>query len=79
MEYVIRVVVMSEKSCWNLNGDIRPLLISQEIINILDNFKLKLSNTLVFNRILESTTTKNVCGYSIVFEIVDGVSNIDDK
>lgn len=79
MEYVVRVIVMSEKKSWNLNGDIRPLLISQEIINILDGYKLDWSNSLEFTNIVETVTSKDVCGYSILFGVVDGISDVDEK
>ena len=79
MEYVVRVIVMSEKKSWNLNGDVRPLLISQEIINILDGYKLDFSNTLEFTNIVETVTSKDVYGYSILFGVVDGISDVDEK
>jgi hypothetical protein len=70
---------MCDKSCWNLNGDIRPLLISQEIINIFENFKLELSNTMNFNSLVETVTNEDVYGYSVLFEISDGISDLDDE
>lgn len=79
MNYVFRIIVMCEKTCWNLNNDIRPLLIAQEIINDLDGFKTKLSNTLKFTSLVETVTNKNVCGYSILFDIIDGISDINEK
>lgn len=79
MDYVVRIIVMCEKSSWNINGDIRPLLIAQEVVNILDGFKTDMSNELNFTSIVETVTSKDVVGYSILFDIVDGISDVDEK
>ena len=79
MEYTFRIIVMCDKSCWDLNGDIRPLLISQEIVNIFENFKLELSNTMQFNSLVETVTNEDVYGYSILFEVSDGISDLNDE
>jgi hypothetical protein len=62
-----------------LNGDARPLLLSQEIINELDNEKFQLAGPLSFNSIVETVTSKDVYGYSILFDVVDGISEVDEK
>lgn len=79
MAYAIRIIVMCEKSCWNINGDVRPLLIAQELINTLDGFKTYLSNSLSFDSIVETVTSKDVYGYSLLFNVTDGISDINDK
>jgi hypothetical protein len=79
MDYVVRVIVMCEKNTWNYNGDIRPLLISQLVVNILDGFKTKFSNELSFSSIVETVTSKDVCGYSLLFATTDGTSDLDEK
>lgn len=79
MDYVVRLIVMCDKTSWNIDGDCRPLLIAQEIINELDGEKFKLSNPLVFSNIVETVTNKNVYGYSLLFDITDGISDIDEK
>lgn len=79
MDYVVRVIIMSEKSCWEINNDIRPLIIAQEIVNILDGFKTDFSNSLKFSNIVETVTSKDVVGYSILFDVTDGISDIDEK
>lgn len=79
MGYVVRIIIMCEKSSWNINGDIRPLLIAQEVVNILDGFKTDMSNELNFTNIVETVTSKDVVGYSILFDIVDGISDVDEK
>lgn len=79
MDYVIRIIVMCDKSSWNLNGSARPLLLAQEIINELHNEKFQLSNPLYFTNIVETVTSKDVCGYSLLFDTTDGISDIDEK
>lgn len=79
IKYVVRLTVMCEKSVWNINGDIRPLIISQEIINTLNGFKTDMSNALDFSRIVETVTSKDVVGYSILFNITDGISDVDEQ
>lgn len=79
MLYTVRIIVMCDKTSWQLNTDIRPLLISQEIINILDGYKLDMSNKLSFSSIVETVTSKDVYGYSLLFDITDGISDIYEK
>lgn len=79
MHYTVRIIVMCDKTSWQLNTDIRPLLISQEIINILDGYKLDMSNQLSFSSIVETVTSKDVYGYSLLFNITDGISDIYEK
>ena len=52
---------------------------AQEIVNILDGFKTDMSNELDFTSIVETVTSKDVVGYSILFDIVDGISDVDEK
>lgn len=79
MVYVVRVIIMCDKSTWELNGDIRPLLIAQLVSNILDGFKTEFSNALKFSNIVETVTSKDVVGYSILFDTADGISDVDEK
>lgn len=79
MVYVVRIIVMCDKSSWNINGDVRPLLIAQEIINDIDNYQVDFSNKLIFNDIVETVTNKDVVGYSLLFSAVDGISDNDDQ
>lgn len=79
MGYVVRVIVMCEKTSWNINGDIRPLLMAQEIVNTLDGFKTDMSNALDFTSIVETVTSKDVVGYSILFDVTDGISDTNEE
>lgn len=79
MDYIIRIIIMCDKSSWNLNSSARPLLLAQEVINELNNEKFKLSNPLSFSNIVETVTSKDVCGYSLLFDTTDGISEADEK
>lgn len=79
IDYVCRIIIMCEKSSWNSNGNIRPLLIAQEVINTLHKTQFKLAGSLNFDSIVETVTTKDVYGYSLLFNTTDGISDIDEK
>lgn len=74
VEYVVRIIVMCDRTTWLFNDQARPLLLAQKIINLLDGFKTKFSNELIFDSIVETVTNKKVCGYSILFNVQDGIS-----
>lgn len=77
--YTVRIIVMSEKTCWEVNGDIRPLILSQEIVNELEGLKLDLATKLSFSSMVETVTNKDVSGYSLLFTVADGIGKNDDK
>ncbi len=79
MVYVLRIIVMCDKSSWIVKDNIRPILLSQEIINELNGFKTDFSNEIKFSEIVETVTNKDMIGYSILFEAIDGISDIDEK
>ena len=68
---------MCDKSTWMVDNNIRPLLIAQEIINTIDGVKFQLSGALQLDGIVETVTSADVTGYSILFDVVDGVSDTD--
>ena len=75
--YILRVIVMCDKSTWMVNNNIRPLLIAQEIINTINGVKFQLSGALELDGIVETVTSPDVTGYSILFDVVDGISDTD--
>lgn len=79
VDYIIRIIVMSDKNNWNVGDDIRPLILSQEIINTLDGYKTYFSGFLSFDSLVETITTKDVMGYSLLFLVSDGVSDVYEK
>lgn len=79
MEYVFRIIVQCDKTCWTYDDDyIRPLRISQEIINILDGQRFSCAGQLNFTSSAETVTNKTVSGYSLLFSLIDGIGDPDD-
>lgn len=79
VDYTVRIIVMSEKTDWEINGDIRPLVIAQEVINELEGLKLEVSNKLSFYSMVETVTNKDVSGYSLLFTTSDGLGGGDES
>ena len=75
---VIQVNVVFNIDKWELvNNKIRPLMLSNRIIQLLDGRKLTLSNPLEFNSIQQLIINKQLVGYALLFDIVDGSGDID--
>lgn len=79
MDYVLRIIIMCEKSCWEIDNDVRPLIIAQEVVNTLDGFKTHWSDPLYFGNIVETVTSKDVTGYSLLFNATDGIGDINEE
>ena len=80
VEYVVRIIVMCDKSSWLVyDEDIRPLVIGQAVVNELDGFQTALAQELVFTNVVETVTSEDVVGYSLLFAVKDGISDIDEK
>lgn len=79
INYVFRVIVMCDKRCWTYDDDrIRPLHMTQKIINILDGKKFKCAAPLSVSKIIETVTNKTMYGYSIIFGLSDGLGDGND-
>lgn len=71
---VIRVNVLTKSSLWELdNNKIRPLEISNIIIDLLDNKKISASHKLGFQDIDLAVIDEDVNGYTLTFYIEEGV------
>ena len=79
VDYTVRIIIMSEKTDWEINGNIRPLIIAQEVINELEGLKLEVSNKLSFYSMVETVTNKDVSGYSLLFTTSDGLGGGDEN
>lgn len=80
MDYVFRIIVQCDKTCWTFGDDfIRPLHFSQEIINILDKARFSCSGQLKFTNLVETVTDKTTSGYSVLFTLIDGIGDPDDN
>ena len=75
-DYVVRVSVICDKKNWTFNsGKIRPIILAQDIINILHNKKYDCSNQIHFVRYMEQIVTKTQFGYALLFSVSDGVAS----
>jgi hypothetical protein len=59
-------------------GKQRPLLLGQEIVNILNHLMIDSSHSLVFQSFCETVTNKDVAGYSFLFSLRDGTADEDN-
>ena len=75
---VIQVNVVFNIDKWELvNNKIRPIVLSDRIIKLLDGRKFTISNPLEFNSIQQLIISKQLVGYALLFDIVDGSGDID--
>lgn len=70
----VRINVLTKSSLWELeNNKIRPLEISNVIIDLLDNKKISASHKLGFQDIDLAVIDEDVNGYTLTFYIEEGV------
>lgn len=76
---LIRINVVYNTDKWELvDGSCRPLAIADRIIGIINNKKLNISNPIVYNSIQELILSKQLVGYALLFDIVDGNSELEN-
>ena len=79
IHYIFRVMIMCDKRCWTYENDnIRPLQLAQLIINILDGKQFSCAAPLSFVKVVETVTNKTTYGYSLLFDLTDGIGDKDD-
>ena len=76
---VIRVNIVYNTDKWELiNGDCRPLAIADRVIHLLDKKKLSVSNPVEYANIQELIISKKLVGYALLFDIIDGNSELEN-
>ena len=79
VESSIKISIISNADVWELiNGKIRPIQIANEIIKILNNKKLNASNPISFVNMEQIIYNKQLVGYDLFFNLVDGNGEIDN-
>lgn len=79
LDGIIQINVVCNKDVWELIEDkIRPLEISNQIIKLIHNVKLSVSNKLIFKNMSDLIISKKMIGYALLFEFTDG-SGENDK
>ena len=76
---IIRINVVFNVDKWELiNDKIRPIELSNKIIELLDNKKFSISNPLSFSSMQPLILTKQLTGYALLFDMIDGSSNLEN-
>jgi hypothetical protein len=76
---IIKITVLTRSDLWELSGNkIRPLEISNIIIDKLNNQKISASHKLLFSNIELAILNENVNGYTISFFLEEG-SGLDEQ
>jgi chemotaxis signal transduction protein len=76
---IVKINVLTQSDIWQLdNRKIRPLEISNIIIDILNNRKISSSHKLLFSNIELAILNENVNGYAISFFLEEG-SGLDEQ
>lgn len=75
---VLRVNLVVNVDKWELvGGRCRPLVLVDRIVGLLNNQNLHLSNPIAFDSFQELLVSKKLVGYALLFNIVDGVTEIN--
>ena len=73
MTGMLKINILTQSKLWKLvDNKIRPLAISDLIIDIIDGYKLATSHKLAFDSIELAVLNENVNGYSLNFYLNDG-------
>lgn len=76
---MIRINVVYNTDKWELiDGDCRPLVIADRIVELIDKKKLSVSNPVEYTNIQELIISKKLVGYALLFDITDGNSELEN-
>lgn len=76
---ILRVGIIFNVDKWELTGGrIRPLMIANRIVGLLDGNILETSNPMKFHSMEETIINKNLVGYTLLFSTTDGSSETQD-
>ena len=78
LQGVLRINIVVNVDKWELvGGRCRPLDLADRIIMLLNNENLGLSNPITFDSFQELLVSKKLVGYALLFNIADGVTEIN--
>lgn len=70
---LLRINAISRTENWELdNNKVRPLAITSEIVDILNNIKLSSSHKITYISIEFIVINENLQGYTILLDLIDG-------
>lgn len=75
---IVKINVVMNNTKWIHNNRIVPLSVADKIIELLDKRKFSISNTLQFDTIVPLAITKQITGYTLMFNLVDGNAEPED-
>ena len=76
---LLKINVLTQSDLWHLNNSlVRPLQISNLIIDLLHNQKLSSSHKMAFINLELAILDENVNGYSLTFQMVEGSGLVND-
>ena len=78
LQGVLRINIVVNVDKWELvGGRCRPLALADRIIMLLNNENLGLSNPITFDSFQELLVSKKLVVYALLFNIADGVTEIN--
>ena len=78
LQGVLRINIVVNVDKWELvGGRCRPLALADRIIMLLNNENLGLSNPITIDSFQELLVSKKLVGYALLFNIADGVTEIN--
>ena len=78
LQGVLRINIVVNVDKWELvGGRCRPVALADRIIMLLNNENLGLSNPITFDSFQELLVSKKLVGYALLFNIADGVTEIN--
>ena len=76
---IVRVNIVYNTDKWELiNGDCRVLAIADRIIELINNKKLSVSNPVEYVSTQELIINKQLVGYALLFDLVDGNGDLEN-
>ncbi len=73
----VRINIVVNRDKWEIKDAIRPLRIADKIVDLLDMETHITSNPLMFHSVTELVVDDKLAGYSVLFDIADGIATIN--
>ena len=75
---IARINIIMDNTKWVQNNVVYPLNTANEVIRLLDGKKFSISNILQFDSIVPLAIDKQISGYALLFNFVDGNAEPDN-
>ena len=75
---IIQISIVANIDKWELvDGKIRPISLADRVIQLVNNKKFTMSNSLSLESINQLIISKQLVGYALLFNIIDGSGDLD--